>query len=100
MAQPKSKSVKKTRRKKKSGKRKGGDAAKSEPTPAAPRRSTPKKAAASSGGGGVMQSIRSGFQRAAGAGEPVDEKPSTASNVIWTVVLLAAVAFLLYRWYG
>ena len=50
-------------------------------------------------GGGVMQNIRSGFQRAAGAGEK-EEKPSTLSNVIWTVVLLAAVAFLLYRWYG
>ncbi|MFK7988212.1 MAG: hypothetical protein AB8I08_19485 [Sandaracinaceae bacterium] len=53
-----------------------------------------------SGGGGVMQSIRSGFQRAAGAGETVEEKPSTASNVIWGLVLLGAVAFLLYRWYG
>lgn len=53
-----------------------------------------------SSGGGVMQSIRTGFQRAAGAGEATDDKPSTASNVIWALVLLGAVAFLLYRWYG
>lgn len=60
-------------------------------SPRAPREET---------SGGVMQSIRSGFQRAAGAGEQVEEKPSTASNVIWGLVLLGAVAFLLYRWYG
>ena len=49
--------------------------------------------------GGVMQSIRSGFRRAAGV-EEAKEKPSTVSNVVWTLVLLAAVGFLIYRWYG
>lgn len=49
--------------------------------------------------GGVMQSIRSGFKNAAGVGES-KEKPSTVSNIIWTLVLLAAVGFLIYRWYG
>lgn len=50
-------------------------------------------------GGGVMQGIRSGLRRAAGAGDS-NEKPSTLGNVLWTLVLLAAVGFLLYRWYG
>lgn len=62
--------------------------------------STVKKAVASGGGGGgVMQSMRSGFKRAAGVGDEA-EKPSTASNLIWTLLLLAAVGFLLYRYYG
>lgn len=65
----------------------------------------PAGSSASSGGGGgggsggVMQSIRSGFKRAAGV-EESKEKPSTLSNIIWTLVLLAAVGFLIYRWYG
>ena len=55
----------------------------------------------SGGGGGVMQNIRSGFQRAAGVDDgSKSEKSSTVSNVLWTIALLAAVGFLLYRWYG
>ncbi|HJL15594.1 MAG TPA: hypothetical protein RMH99_08065 [Sandaracinaceae bacterium LLY-WYZ-13_1] len=58
-------------------------------------------ASKSATGGGVMQSMRAGFRRAAGAENAKgDDKPSTLSNVLWTVVLLAAVGFLLYRWYG
>ncbi len=54
-------------------------------------------------GGGLMQSMRSGFKRAAGVGDDTggeSDKPSTLSNVLWTVLLLAAVGALLYRWYG
>ena len=54
----------------------------------------------SGSGGGVMQGIRSGFQRAAGVDDGTHEKPSTLSNVLWGVALLAAVGFLLYRFYG
>lgn len=61
--------------------------------------STVKKAVRQ-GGGGVMQGLRNGFKRAAGQGEDTGEKPSTLSNILWTVVLLAALGFLLYRWYG
>jgi len=53
----------------------------------------------SSGGGGAMQSIRSGFRRAAGV-EKSKSGSSTVANVIWTLILLAAIALLLYRWYG
>ena len=56
-----------------------------------------------SSGGGVMQSLRSGFKRAAGVGGDEDrgeEKSSTLSNVLWTLLLLGAVAALLYKWYG
>jgi hypothetical protein len=49
------------------------------------------------GGGGLLQSIRSGFRQAAGVEE---SKPSRASNIFWTVLLIAAAALLLYRWYG
>jgi hypothetical protein len=77
----------KKRRKKR---RRGG---KTSPKPTSPA------GGSSSSGGGVMQSLRSGFRRAAGA-ESSGDRPSTASNVIWTIVLVAAVAFLLYRWYG
>lgn len=68
------------------------------------KRKSKSAAAPSAGGGappssgGVMQSIRSGFRRAAGAEDA--REPSRLSNIVWTVVLLAAVAFLLYRWYG
>ncbi len=48
--------------------------------------------------GGVMQSIRSGFRRATGVEQSA--KPSRAGNIVWTIILLAAVAVLLYRWYG
>ena len=50
-------------------------------------------------GGGVMQSLRSGFRRAAGV-ESANDGPSTKSNVLWTLLLVAAVAFFLYRMYG
>ncbi|MEC7525471.1 MAG: hypothetical protein VYE22_36645 [Myxococcota bacterium] len=50
-------------------------------------------------GGGVMQSMRNGFKSAVGAGDSQPkQKESTLSNVLWTIVLIAAVAFLLYRW--
>ncbi|MBX3275717.1 MAG: hypothetical protein KF729_35985 [Sandaracinaceae bacterium] len=52
------------------------------------------------GGGGVMQGLRNGFKRAAGAGDENEEKPSTLSNVLWTILLLAAIGLLLYRWLG
>jgi hypothetical protein len=47
------------------------------------------------GGGGFLQGIRSGFRQAAGVEQ---SKSSTLGNVIWTVVLLAAAALLVYRW--
>ncbi len=63
--------------------------------------STVKESLRAGGGGGVMQSLRNGFKRAAGAEDGAEEsKPSTVSNIIWTVLLLAALGFLLYRWYG
>jgi hypothetical protein len=51
-----------------------------------------------SGGGGLLQGIRNGIRRAAGTDAPA-EKPSKASNIVTGVLLLAAVAFLIYRWY-
>ncbi|MEQ8457401.1 MAG: hypothetical protein RLO52_11165 [Sandaracinaceae bacterium] len=52
-------------------------------------------------GGGVMQSMRNGFKSAVGAGESSKKKKdSTLSNVLWTVVLIGAIGFLLYRTYG
>jgi hypothetical protein len=53
----------------------------------------------SGGGGGLLQGIRNGIRRAAGTDAPA-EKPSKTSNIITGVLLLAAIAFLLYRWYG
>lgn len=50
------------------------------------------------GGGGVMQSIRSGFRRAAGAEE--SKESSRLGNIVWTIILIAAIAFFLYRQYG
>ena len=48
-----------------------------------------------------MQGLRSSFKRAAGGGsDDPEDKPSTLSNVLWTLLLLAALAFALYRWYG
>ena len=58
------------------------------------------KESARAGGGGVMQSMRAGFKRAAGVDDGPQEKPSTLSNILWTVLLLAALGFLIYRWYG
>jgi hypothetical protein len=52
----------------------------------------------SGGSGGLLQSMRSGFRRAAGAEEP-KEKPSKLSNLIWTLVFLLAAGVLIYRWY-
>lgn len=49
-------------------------------------------------GGGVLQSIRSGFRRAAGVEE--SKESSRLGNILWTLLLIAAVALLLYRWYG
>jgi hypothetical protein len=69
-----------------------------------PGTSTGSSGSSGSGGGGVMQSLRSGMKAAAGVsdgeGKKKDDKPSTLSNVIWGIILIAAVAFLLYRWYG
>ena len=64
-------------------------------------KSAGSKSSAGGGGasGGVMQSIRSGFQRAAGVDDS-KEKPSTLSNILWALVLLAAIGVFLYRWYG
>ncbi|MCA9604216.1 MAG: hypothetical protein KC619_01390 [Myxococcales bacterium] len=62
--------------------------------------STTKEAVRSGGGGGVMQSMRAGFKRAAGVEDGPEEKPSTLSNILWTLLLLAALGFLIYRWYG
>ena len=63
--------------------------------------STSSSASSASSGGGVMQSLRSGFQRAAGVGDgSPEEKPSTLSNVLWALVLAAGVGFLLYRYFG
>lgn len=52
----------------------------------------------SGGGGGLLQGIRNGIRRAAGTDAPA-EKPSKVNNIITGVLLLAAVAFLIYRWY-
>ena len=51
-----------------------------------------------SGGGGLLQGIRNGIRRAAGTDAPA-EKPSKTSNIVTGVILLAAVAFLIYRLY-
>ncbi len=50
-------------------------------------------------GGGLLQGIQAGIRRAAGTDAPA-EKPSKLSNIITTALLIAAVAFLLYRFYG
>lgn len=50
------------------------------------------------GGGGLLQGIRNGIRRAAGTDAPAKE-PSKANNIITGVLLLAAIAFLIYRWY-
>ncbi len=65
----------------------------------APSGMSTTKESARSGGGGVLQSMRSGFKRAAGAEDGPEEKPSTLSNVLWTVLLVAALGFLIYRWF-
>lgn len=49
-------------------------------------------------GGGVLQSIRTGIRRATGTDDS-NEQPSKLSNAIWTALLVAAVALLIYRWY-
>ncbi|MGE0791492.1 MAG: hypothetical protein AB7S26_37805 [Sandaracinaceae bacterium] len=54
--------------------------------------------AGGAGGGGVLQSLRSGFKNVAGVGES-DKKESALSNILWTVVLIAAIAFAAYRCY-
>ncbi|HHH29137.1 MAG TPA: hypothetical protein ENK57_12440 [Polyangiaceae bacterium] len=54
----------------------------------------------SGGSGGVMQSMRSGFKRAAGVGDDPGDKPSTTSTVIWALLLLVAIIVFLYRWFG
>lgn len=60
-----------------------------------------KVAVASSGGGGLMQSMRSGFKRAVtGDNSEESNKPSTVSNVIWTLLFLAALGLLAYRLFG
>lgn len=48
--------------------------------------------------GGVLQSLRSGFRRAAGAEKP--EKESTLSKVIWGVIFAAAIGLLIARFLG
>lgn len=50
-------------------------------------------------GGGLLQSMRSGIRQVAGV-EVKHSKPSRLSNIIWTIVLIAAVGLLLYRFYG
>ena len=47
--------------------------------------------------GGVMQSMRSGFKRAVTGDNEQAEKSSTLSNVIWGIILVAALALLAYR---
>lgn len=49
--------------------------------------------------GGVLQSMRSGFRRAAGA-ESGPQQESTLSKVVWGLVLVAAIAFAVTRWLG
>ena len=88
MAKSKSGSRAKTRKKKKR---------KSKPA-ASPASMSSTKETARSEGGGVMQSLRQGFKNAAGAGER-EEKSSTLSNVLWTVLLLAAAGVFIYRYY-
>ena len=92
MAQSKSGTKKKRRKKRKKKTEDDG------PAPSGP--STVKYAVRSGGRGGVLTSMREGFKRAAGAGDEPKEKPSRLSNILWTVLLLAAVGFLIYRWYG
>ncbi len=50
----------------------------------------------SGGGGGLLQSMRSGLRQVAGVEQP-QGKPSKLSNIIWTIVLVAAAALLAYR---
>lgn len=62
-------------------------------SPAAPPSGVPKTGG---GGGGVLQSMRSGFRQVAGV-EQAKGPPSKLSNVIWTILLVAAAALLVYR---
>lgn len=50
-------------------------------------------------GGGVLQGIRTGIRRATGV-ESQPTKPSKTSNIVSGIILVAAIAFLLYRFYG
>ena len=91
--------VKKARKraKRKGTQRKSGTSAKprAEKKRSAPAPSTPT---ATSGGGGVMQSMRSGFKRAAGVGEGPPQKESTLSKIIWGVLILAAAGYVVYKY--
>jgi hypothetical protein len=49
-------------------------------------------------GGGVMQSMVRGFRRATGAEQAPAKKGSWVSNLIWFLVLAAAVAFVVSRY--
>jgi hypothetical protein len=49
-------------------------------------------------GGGVMQSMVRGFRRATGAEQAPTTKSSWISNVIWLLVIAAAVAFVVSRY--
>ena len=88
----KSKSGSRAKARKKKRKRKPEDSARSH------AKMSSTKETARSEGGGVMQSLRQGFKNAAGAGER-EEKSSTFSNVLWTVLLLAAAGVFIYRYY-
>jgi hypothetical protein len=46
---------------------------------------------------GVMVGMRGGFQRVAKSVTGGNAKSSTLSNILWTVVLLAALGLFLYR---
>ena len=86
MGKSKTGRVKKKRKRKESAVGKGGGST---------------KKAARAGGGGVMQGMRASIKRVAGAdADRRDDKPSTLSNVLWVIVLLLAVAVLIYRYYG
>ena len=64
-------------------------------SPSSPRSSV--SASGTSSGGGVLQSMRSGFKRAAGV-EGGDKPPSKWSNVFWGALFIAALVLLYYRW--
>lgn len=51
-------------------------------------------------GGGLLQGIHAGLRRAAGTDRDEKSAPSKVGNIITTVLLIAAVAMLLYRFYG
>jgi hypothetical protein len=67
------------------------------------RQSTAPAASTSSSAehsGGLLQSMRSGFRRAAGVEEGPKKEESLVSKIIWGAIFVAILAFAAWRWLG